>query len=41
MSECVPFCFAQVSVSDEACEQEMSYRDIQVRVGDFVFIEPR
>lgn len=31
----------QVPVNDEACEQEMSYNDIQVHVGDFVFIEPR
>lgn len=35
------FVFAQVPVNDEACVQEMSYKDIQVHVGDFVFIEPR
>ena len=33
--------FLQVPVSDEACEQEMSYKDIKIRVGDFVFLEPR
>ncbi|RMX46781.1 hypothetical protein pdam_00021032 [Pocillopora damicornis] len=32
---------SQVPVSDEACEQEMSYKDIKIRVGDFVFLEPR
>ena len=35
-------CFImQVPVIHEACEQEMSYEDIQVHVGDFVFVEPR
>ena len=33
--------FLQVPVSDEACEQEMSHKDIKIRVGDFVFLEPR
>ena len=33
--------FLQVPVSDEACEQEMSYKDIKICVGDFVFLEPR
>ncbi|XP_058969432.2 protein polybromo-1 isoform X2 [Pocillopora verrucosa] len=32
---------SQVPVSDEACEQEMSYKDIKICVGDFVFLEPR
>lgn len=31
----------QVPVSDEACELELTYKDIQIHVGDFVFIEPR
>ena len=31
----------QVPVSDEGCELELSYKDIQICVGDFVFIKPR
>ena len=31
----------QVPVSDEACELQLTYKDFQIHVGDFVFIEPR
>lgn len=31
----------QVPVSDDACQQEMTYREFQIHVGDFVLVEPR
>ena len=31
----------QVPVSDDACQQEMTYREFQIHVGDFVLLEPR